>query len=202
MRKRMGIAAVAAVLLITVVAIYLSVSGYFGLWARGIAYLAEDLSRYTYSASVDPKEYTVEIDLSDLKSNAGKIIYKKEECYIEIYQIDNYGVFAGGYRVFFRSHGRFAHHEGLLVSGVKHNATEERYFTYKTEAALECTYHGKTYICPVQGNSGLNYRDGDMFGFYLFPGDAYGSDGIPEQNAGTATIKISRLIENIWTERN
>ena len=68
------------------------------------------------------------------------------------------------------------------------------------QAKLSTKYNGKIYDCNVQGMSGINEKDGDTFGFYVFPSKAYREDNVPLENAGIVTVTISNLIEHRWVK--
>lgn len=181
--------------------IWIHASGYAELQNRGLAYLQTSQDKYDLMYQTDSNAYTMEIDLTDLESNIGKRLWEDGEKYMEIALIDGNEQKYGGYRIFFRSHGVYDLNGGFLNTGVKHIRLSENSGTYEMSAKLITTYNGKSYEAKTQGMTGLNWHDGDFFGFYLFPSEAYDDDNVPLENAGKVTITLYNLTEHTWTKK-
>jgi len=176
-------------------------SNAYGVWTRGLGYMNNSPDKYELSYHEIPGEYSLEIDLNDLDNNVGKRIWQDGEQYIEVYLVDEREPkFGGGYRIFFQSHGIYNLQEGTLTTGIKHLRFDLNIGGYDMQAKLSTTYNGKIYDCNVQGMSGINEKDGDTFGFYVFPSKAYREDNVPLENAGIVTVTISNLIEHRWVK--
>lgn len=197
---RKWIRVIIGVLFVAALLGYLSQAGYLGMWTKGIGNFRGNPDGYTHFAEPARAEYTFTVNLSDLESNVGKTVYDQDGCTITIDQVDNNGIKYGGYRLFLRSHGSFSADRAELVSGIKYGLAEPPDFTADMTATLTCDYNGYTYQCGFQGY-GLDFKDGDIVGFYLFPSDAYESGQIPEKNAGEATVTISNLTVNTWSRQ-
>lgn len=200
-RAKMRWIAVTAILVLTIVLGALWQSGYVGMWQNGIAYMAGTLDKYSYHESTLEDGFEIIIDLADLESNTGKVLYEKDDMYIDVYTVDEVGLQGGGYRIHFRSHGKYSMDKAVLVSGNKHYATESRWYSYTTNATIRSEYNGKQYEGSVMGSSGLNYKDGDMFSFYIFPSEAYNSGDVTTQENGKVKITISNLVVNQWFKK-
>lgn len=172
-------------------------SNAYGMWTRGLGYMNNSPDKYELSYHEIPGEYSLEIDLNDLESNVGKRIWQDGEQYIEVYLVDETDE---RYRIFFRSHGMYEMQKGNLTSGTKHIKYDDNSGSVAMQAKLSTAYNGKIYDCNVQGMSGINDKDGDTFGFYMFPSKAYREDNVPLENAGIATVTISNLIEHRWVK--
>jgi hypothetical protein len=107
----------------------------------------------------------------------------------------------GGYRIGFRSSGTYSLRAASLISGGRHEVTGDHSFTTTMSAELQAAYNGKTYIGSVFGVSGLNYKDGDDFAFYLFPTAAYDSGEITLDERGTVNVTITKLYKNSWSKK-
>jgi len=66
---------------------------------------------------------------------------------------------------------------------------------------MTADYKGKSYTSQVAGLSGLNYRDGDDFFFYLFPGEAYDNNEIDINESGIVNVTVTQLYKNKWSKR-
>lgn|GEM_PF-595076 len=200
-RRKNGIMALTiAFLSIGLIAFSLWSIGILGIWSKGIAYVEGALDKYSADFIIRDDEHSIDISLADLDSNKGKVIFDDGEHKIYVSSVDNTGsLLSGGYRIHFRSVGKYSLKGGSLISGIKHYATENRWFSYEMTAKLISEYNGKKYEGPVMGLSGLIYKDGDMFSFYIFPREAYTDDGITLDEKGTVKITLTNLCENVWS---
>lgn len=198
-RKRLVYSAIAIVVItLVVVCAALWQNGSIGVWSHGIQYLYENLDEYSYQCTPVEGTCSVTVDLSNPKSNAGKTLYNKDGCKIEISFMDNAGLSCGGYRIGFRTHGVYSPDSAVLVSGIKHITTEQRSFTTNLTASMKTTYNGITYDCPAFSSSGMVFKDGDEFSFYLFPSEAYNKNQVTLFETGKAQLTISGLVKNYW----
>lgn len=196
MIKSVGI--IGCMLLLSVVLGAVSTYGYLDLSQQGLLYFHQNSDSYVLSHQNDSNKYTTEINLNDLDENIGKRIFDNGEQYIEITQLDYVGAHAGGYRIFFRSHGTYHLNGGKLISGVMHSKNDTDALTLNCQAVLNTSYSGVSYQGKLQGITGY-LTDGDIFGFYLFPTEAYENGEISLENAGKATITLTQLTEHTWT---
>lgn len=199
-KKRIYFCILAAFIAIIIVLCALWQIGYIGIWFEGLAYHADELTKYTYHSTIISDEYTMELDLDHLDSNIGKIIYQDNNCSIDVYEVQSHP--EGYFIVWFRSHGTYNLKTATLVSGVKHYSTEQRWFTGNETAKLTTEYNGKAYLCNEAGMSGLNYKDGDMFGFALVSSadPIHGTNGIFNPK-GIVKVTITNLCVNIWNRK-
>ncbi|MBD2869174.1 hypothetical protein [Paenibacillus arenilitoris] len=176
--------------------------GYIGLWTEGMAYIANNTDKYkdTNGHLVDG-QYAVSIDLSDLQSNVGKELYNDGIHRVYVSWIDNTGSMnSGGYRIGFRSDGRYGITGASLISGVHHARVNGHSFTMTMTARMAAQYKGKSFTSSEFGVSGINYRDGDDFGFYIFPYDAYESQEVSLDESGVVELIVTELYKNVWSE--
>ncbi len=175
--------------------------GYIGMRKEGISYLACTLDKYSYKSEIIEKGYSIDINLTDLDSNIGKILYDKDNCTIVVSGVDNNPV-AGGYSIFFRAQGQYSLKSGKLVSGQKHYATESRWYSTSITAKMNTEYKGKNYQGEIAGESGLIYVDGDEFGFYLFPQKIYAENIVNLYNSkDLVKVTVSDLCVNTWNRK-
>ncbi len=175
---------------------------------KGMSYMANDVDNYIYTISSIKSDCTFSVDLNNLDDNVGKIIYEDNDCKIIIDriiidQVQQNGYDYGIYRIIFRSYGTRSIKGAKLISGIYHEVTKDDYtnkpsFAFIMGASMQCEYNGKTYNSKTAGVSGINYRNGDEFAFYIFPPEAYNNNEIVIENVGVVKIKISNLIENKW----
>ena len=176
---------------VLIAAVKLSVlTGALGIATQGIIYFSNEVDRYAFSSRIIDEVIEFSVDINDLESNKGKIIYRNGECYIEIDEVSFNGDEEGHYRIFFRSHGDYSLKGATLVSGIKHERIET-----DCHAELQIKDGEAFYNCTVAGLTGLSYNDGDQFGFHFLP-KAHNTDG-----TNTVVFSLSNLIENTWTEK-
>lgn len=175
---------------------FLWASGLIGIWMNGISYYSENAGLYINNGAPVEGKYSVTIDLSDLESNDRKVIYEdgKNRIYVSkvFYNEET------GYEVSFRSSGNYHMNGATLVSAIQHVPADND-FTGIPEVHAEAAYRGKTYTLSLSGKSGLNYRDGDEFGFYLLPHDK--DIEIDLETDKTIELTLSNLYLNIWAAK-
>ncbi|CDQ20242.1 hypothetical protein [Halobacillus karajensis] len=102
------------------------------------------------------------------------------------------------YEVTFRSSGSYDSGGATLISGLEH-ARNNNSFTTHFKAEAEATYKGEPYELSPSGSSGLNYRDGDQFGFYLFPPNQMKNIDLKEDPL--IEVTITNLQINLWVKK-
>lgn len=176
-------------------------TGLFGMWTGGMGSIANNTNDYSINKSqLVQGEYSLTIDLSNMEGNIGKELYNDGTHMIYVSAVDNTeNMNTGGYRIFFRSIGRYSLNGASLISGIHHARTENG-FTKDMTAKMTAEYKGRIYDSSVSGISGLNYKDGDDFGFYIFPSEAYEKKEISFEESGAAVITVTNLYKNIWSK--
>ena len=176
-------------------------NGTIGTFQDGLSFMMQD-SAYHISYSDVDSVVEAEIDLYNPESNAGKNIYDDGKCKIEIElvrQEEN-----GAYNIFFRTHGKYNRSGGTLISAVKQIRNENESYSYECVGRMQVIVDGKAYEGKNSGLGCLTEKDGDIFGFYLFPLDCYDNgqfllkNQIKNQN-GIVKIQLSHLNEISWT---
>ncbi|MCT4544473.1 MAG: hypothetical protein N4A63_13080 [Vallitalea sp.] len=66
---------------------------------------------------------------------------------------------------------------------------------------MTAEYNGEKYNSSVYGLSGLNYKDGDSFLFYIFPSEVYQNGEITLKEEGIVHLTVTDLYKNIWSEK-
>ncbi|OPX42422.1 hypothetical protein CLHUN_37190 [Ruminiclostridium hungatei] len=195
--------AAGAVLFLAVLAVLIINSGLLGLWSKGIACIANNTDEYGTSAGgAFQGEYSVTIDLSNLEGNTGKVLYSDKTHKIYVSWLDNnQGNAPGEYRILFKSEGEYSLKGASLISGIQHATVDDNSFTQILTAKMTARYRGKTYASREFSTSGLNYKDGDEFGFYIFPQEAYQQKEVAFNETGKVVLTISNLYENVWNRR-
>ncbi len=169
-------------------------TGVFSLLTNGIRYIAGNVDEYSTHAKPVNGEYTVKIDLRELESNIGRTLYDdgKNKIYVSL-------VFAHNeveYQIYFRSVGTYSLNGATLVSAIEH-AYSDRGFTNIFHAKAKATYRGETFELFPSGSTGLNYRKGNEFGYYLFPHDKT----VSLEEATIIEVTLSNLYLNVWSKR-
>ncbi|MGE8204668.1 hypothetical protein ACQKP0_08895 [Heyndrickxia sp. NPDC080065] len=192
-----------SLIMIAIIILVFWLTGLLGLWTNGISYIANNTKEYTDAKGHILKgKYSISIDLSNLKSNIGKELYNDGTHRIYVSWIDNTGsVNSGGYRIGFRSSGHYSLTGASLISGVHHETVDENSFTYSMSAKMKAEYHSKVYNCSLFGTSGLNYKDGDDFAFYIFPSESYEMKEVSLHETGIVKLTVTDLYKNIWSKK-
>jgi hypothetical protein len=165
-------------LIIIIVALCLWQTGVIGLWTKGIWYVANNTNNYSCTCETIVKKYTIDVDLSNLDINKGKILYNDGKCKITVDWVDNTGaIHTGGYRIGFRAYGIASINGAELISAVKHICVEDKVFSSDLVAKMTADYNNHDYNSGIFG-VGPGYNDGDGFFFYIFPNDAYKSGNV------------------------
>lgn len=187
----------------TAVLLILWYTGFIGLWIKGIAFIANNTKDFTTkNGHALPGEYSVSIDLSDLESNIGKELYNDGKHRIYVGWVDNTGtVSSGGYRIGFRSSGRYSLAGAALVTGIQHITLENKTSTSRIFAEMKAEYNGKIYNSPWFAMEGLHYKDGDAFCFYIFPPEPYKNKEISLKEKGAVKLTVTNLYKNIWSKK-
>lgn len=185
------------------VIIFLWLSGLIGLWTGGMANIANNTKEFTdRNGHTVQGEYTIPIDLLNLESNIGKELYNDGIHKIYVSWIDNTGnINSGGYRIGFRSSGHYSLTGASLISGGHHATVNENSFTTNMTAKMTAQYNSKNYTSSVYGVSGLNYKDGDDFAFYIFPSESYKIQEISLNETGIVHLTVTELFKNIWIKK-
>jgi len=176
-----------AIIIIFVIAfVLLWILGIFGIAIDGMGYMFNHQKKYTVTTQNINTNIEFTLNLKDLSSNEGKIIYQDKDCNIEIDQVDKTD--SGEYCIFLRSHGSYSYSQARLISGIAHHPN-----TFNSSASLKINIGGELYDCSIAGMSGINYKDGDQMGFYLSSGGYSPIDDNNEINE--VTLILSDLIE-------
>jgi len=178
-------------------------TGLLALWIDGMRYVVGNTDKYNYEEGhmVDG-EYSVDIDLSDLQSNIGKELYNDgtHKIYVNwVHNSENKNT--GAYEIGFRSSGHYSLTGASLVSGIQHSMIDESSITSEITAKMTSTYNGETYDNFYSSSSGINFKDGDEFSFYLFPHSAYDTNEISLDEKGVVEVTVTNLYKNMWSKK-
>lgn len=173
-------------------------NGALGTWNGGLAYQFWN-ANYSLAYGEIQGSYAVELDLSDLESNLGKALYAEDGCRIVVDYMDE--TTPGCYRVFFRAHGKVGRAGSRLVSGVQPDMVDKNTWTIQEGVSMTVTAGERTEACDVAGCTGLLWKDGNQFGFYIDTERRYEDrpalrDAV-DAAGGTVTATVSDLT---WME--
>ena len=197
-RKRISILAVTIIILGL---LFIWSSGLMGLWIKGMPHIVSDLNKYQIEKghTIDD-EYSLIVDLNNLENNIGKDLYNDgtHRIYVTLIRTSDH---PGVYDIFFRSSGPYALSGASLVSGLQHAMRNESDFTTEMSAQMTTEIDGKIYENHPSATSGVNFRDGDEFGFYIGPTDVSESDVKMLEKEESMKITVSNLYQNIWSKK-
>lgn len=177
---------------------------FFGLWmskfciflVEGIGYLENNIEHYRKSGRILEGEYTVDINLLDLDSNKGKMLYDDGENQIYVSKVFAHN--ESDFQVYFKSSGAYSLNRATLVSGVEHLRTINGFSSILRAKAI-ATYGEKSFELQHSLSSGINYRDGDEFGYYLFP--SVESVDINVNENPIVKVTVTNLYEYRWEKK-
>jgi hypothetical protein len=177
--------------------------GLTGLWTEGIAFIANNTKDYDLEKGHFVKgDYSISIDLANLKSNIGKDLYNDGTYRIYVDWINTpRNMNTGEYRIGFRTSGKYSLDGATLISGNRYVRFDDHSFGEDFTAKMSARYHGKLYTSQESGQSGLNYKDGDEFAFYIFPSEAHEAKEISLNEKGEVVLTVSHLYKNKWHKR-
>ncbi len=164
---------------------------YIVLWSDGLRFHYGNDS-YLYNSETLNDEYRIDINLGNISENIGKVLFEDEDCKIVVSNITNNDNF---FEILFRSYGSYSIDRGVLVSGIKHIKTEKGYSSDLVAKAYS-EYYGKVYEADVSTVTNMNYKDGDEFGFYIFPYKENFKEGYYN-----VTLSVENLCKNEWLRK-
>lgn len=190
-------------IIITIIITILIFTGQINLWTKGMASVSGNTKKFTdINSHVIEGEYYVLIDLNDLESNKGKVLYNNGKSKIYVSSVDNTGsTINGGYRIHFRACGQYSLNYAELISGVQHVTVGENLFSTDMSSQLTAKYKDKVFNCNLMGMTGISFKDGDLFSFYIFPSEAYDNNEVSFEEKGVVHLTITNLYKNIWTKK-
>ncbi len=194
------------ILIISIIAILLVIfslifKSSFVLNIKGLSFITNNTKVFEVSGShMIAGEYSFSVNLGNVNDSIGKVVYKDEKNLIYISSIIQGDETTGGYRIQFRSQGYYNKDYAELVSGIMHYSNDEGHF-HNMAAKMTSKYRNKTYTCNVMGITGINYKDGDSFSFYIFPNEAYENKEISFNETGIVELTVSNLYRNIWNKK-
>ena len=186
--------------IIAAILIILIQNGTFGTLRGGLRYHLNS-GNYYVSYEELPSAQTVELDLKDLESNRGTILYEDESgCRIVVSDVNKIAPYQ--YRVFLRSEGICTRRGGRLVSLIPRE--------WRTPFALSTSYIGSdwpaatasagglTRSCPLSSFTPLKYANGDEIVFQLSSTDSRNTPvfytGFLEEQEEAVTLTVPNLL--------
>jgi hypothetical protein len=168
----------------------------YNLRTQGINYYTNVIANYHNNAHPIKGEYTIELDLNNLENNKGKVLFDDGENQIFVSKVIAHNT--KKYEFFFRSSGSSSLGGATIVSGVEHKHNNDGLIS-KFQARAQTTYRGATYKLSPSEYSGLNYSDGDEFGFYLeLPYEI-----VPYiKEEGRVEVAVTNLYINLWAKKS
>ena len=176
-------------------------TNHYGVMTSGLSHIHRNTNDYALIYSDESSETSTELNLNDLESNVGKIIWQKDKQYIEITSINCKRLHKGEYDIYFKSHGVYNTNEGVLTTAVKHIRVDENSFADTMMGDMFVNINGISYPCERRSNSSIMYKDGDTFGFSFCLEEILGNDFTSCETVGTVEITFENLVEHRWTKR-
>ncbi len=183
-------------IIIVFILIILFKNGTYGTWKHGLRYQFWN-QNYRVSIETLPGDYSVELDLRDLPSNVGRVLYEDASgCRVTVDSVEQDGE---DYRVIFQAEGVCSPAGGLLVSGCYNQRRDKHAYGVELSASMSTSVGGETYgPCHYYVTSSMSETNTNLFGFYVFPlelflsGELALSEKLDRQD-GVVTVTVSGL---------
>ena len=183
---------------------YIGQNGTLLTWKEGFRYQLQS-ANYSFSYEPLPGSWSVELDMENLESNRGKVLYEDADgCRIVVSEVNKKAPYQ--YRVFFRTYGVCDREGGTLVSGRVEARALSTSFIGNDWPTVTAKAGDLERPCPSAGFSGLNWKDGNQFGFHLSISDDRNerafSTAYLEAQEGPVVVTITNLTrlrtERLW----
>lgn len=196
-RCRWAVIGASFAIILAIIYIILHNYGYIGTWRHGLRYQFYN-QNYFVAMEELPGAYSLELDLTDLESNAGKVLYEDGSgCRITVERLEP-TEYVGGYKLIFRAEGVCRPSGGQLVSGCHDQHFDKMGYTLARSASMRTTLDGV--LLPPSYHCLLTSLDtgGNSFGFYVYPS----ASGLPDgwDAAPSVTVTVTGLTR-MTTER-
>lgn len=194
-KRRWALLGFLIAMLLAGIYIVLLKNGSIGTWQYGLRYHLWDPAYMTTYEHLSGA-WSVELDLNDLQSNEGKILYEDESgCRITVSEVSKKAPYE--YRVFLRTHGVYDHNGGQLVSGSFHPLYLSTSFIPPDWPKATASVAGLTRSCPLSQMDSLDRKDGNQIVFHLSSTDSRNTPlfytGFLEQQRDTVTFTVYDL---------
>lgn len=170
--------------------------GFWDTWIDGLSYQFGD-DAYTVEMEEVPGAWTLELNLRDLDSNVGKVLYEDDTgCSIEVAALD-WDPDSRDWNLWFRATGTCVPWRGVIVSGMMTSSDSDIFPRFSTDqtASMTVSLDGETWAGTPIGDTLLS-RNWKNFGYTLFQGP---SD--PAELPASVTITVENLLR-FTTRRN
>ena len=200
-KRRWALIGGGLVMSLTILFLVLLQNGTIGTWIGGLSYHMGNPDYWTVYEDI-PGSWSVELDLAAPESNVGKVLYKDDSgCHVVVDKLVDDG--DGAFRVFFRSHGVYDRTGGQLVSGCIPRQVGSFQWQDTASPRAAAAAGELTRKSSLAGSTGMNWKDGNQFGFHLTADtddDRYLSYEDVTAHGGTVTITVTGLTR-MTTER-
>lgn len=200
--------------------------GTIGSFKDGFQYFMENRN-YIMEYKNIPTYPEVEVDLYNLDSNKGKLIYDDGQASISIESMKQ--DVSGSYYVTFRARGNYNKSGGNLITPIFTKSLENDikiytlYVNQNQEGVASSIYEssetydfdevmlgklqvlidGSPYACRAGQIDSFKFKDGDLFEFQLFTNEYYGENGFLLQNEldqqnGKVILRLYDLVKATW----
>lgn len=198
MKKRFNLNTVYVIVALVIIGVLVvpRITEWIHLQTKGISYVADDTDEYVYTSEKVEGDYSVKLDLEDLKSNEGKELFNDGDNQIYVSEVTEKD---DACTIHFQSSGDFdTGGVTTLVSGQEY-PRENGDVATNLKAEAQAAHNGKTYELAPSESSGLIHHDGDEFSFALSSQDEPPDSDLKKDP--TMEISITDLYINIWMKK-
>lgn len=176
-RRWAMIGAIFAIIL-SIIYILLVNFGVIGTWKDGFRYQFWSMD-YSLDTRYALGKHSLELDLNDLESNAGKVLYEDDSgCRVTVKYVERDEENAEDYVVVFQADAAYTSAGGQLVTGSYDKMTYKGVYSSCSPAAMVTSVGGEMCVPSRYYTMSSIRKDGNSFGFHIFPIELYEDDGL------------------------
>lgn len=181
------------ILVISIIIFICCFKDFFIIASQGLPYINKNQNKYFYNKIEIDDEIEFSLTLNESSKTLNKCIYDTNNCKIFITEfIANEETY-----IIFRACGQYSVKGAQLITCVNHNYVSENNENISLISTLICSYEDNYYECLQQGYTWCNFKDGNMFGYYL-PKDL--KSQIKNDNL-EIKFHLKGLLKYIWNKK-
>lgn len=166
---------------------------FFIISFKGLSFIDRNQNKYSCNKTEIDEEVEFSLVLGENNKIFNKNIYDKNNCKILVTEFKT----TEDPFLIFRTYGDYSVSGAQLVTCVDHKYSSDSYENMQLVSSLTCSYRDNEYECSPQGFTWCNFKDGNMFGYYI------PKDLVPQVLNENIEIKfhLKGLLKYIWNKK-
>lgn len=196
-RKRWQTFCGVVVVLIMIVSgiFYMKEEYIFEIWERGFHAMINYPEEFDTHSRGIIGEWKVDIDLENLESNLGKVVFEKDGYSIVVDNVYSSGDNGENYCVNFMAYGKSDLNHGSIYSALR-SVPRDGGTSVHMEAQVKINCNGVEYTPEIRG-WGSHPKNGQQFDYYVYPFEAQNIE-FPNGKSKQVTIIFETLVYQEW----